>query len=252
VNADDWGKDAQTTDRISECFAKGVVSATSAMVFMKDSERAAQLARSQGIETGLHLNFTSPFSDPRCPAPLIERQQKVAHHLRRHRYAPVVFHPLLVRSFEYVVAAQFDEYRHLYGGDPEKIDGEHHMHLCSNVLFQRLIPSGMIVRRNFYFEQGERSQWNRIYRRMVDNSLAKRHRLVDYFFSVSPIQPVERLLRFYALANDHIVEMETHPVLPEEYDYLIQGEFRRHVGEVRISPPSAVAWNCDAPMANQS
>ena len=70
VNADDWGRDAETTDRIFECVVPGAVSSVSAMVFMQDSERAAGIAREHGIEAGLHLNFTTPFSAPGTPAPL--------------------------------------------------------------------------------------------------------------------------------------------------------------------------------------
>jgi hypothetical protein len=33
------------------------------MVFMEDSERAAARTREHGIEAGLHLNFTMPFSE---------------------------------------------------------------------------------------------------------------------------------------------------------------------------------------------
>ena len=42
INADDWGRDARTTDRILECFQHGVLSSASGMVFMEDSERAAK------------------------------------------------------------------------------------------------------------------------------------------------------------------------------------------------------------------
>src|SRR5437899_2189595 len=92
VNADDWGRDAETTTRILDCARLRAVSAVSAMVFMKDSERAAMIARQQGIEAGLHLNLTTPFSAPGCPAPLLERQRTLARNLRRHRLAQVVFH----------------------------------------------------------------------------------------------------------------------------------------------------------------
>src|SRR2546426_10477618 len=43
MNADDWGRDRQTTDRTFECVLRGTVSSVSAMVFMEDSERAATI-----------------------------------------------------------------------------------------------------------------------------------------------------------------------------------------------------------------
>src|SRR5213593_5300843 len=106
LNADDWGRDARTTDSILACVRPGAVSSVSAMVFMEDSERAAAIARERGIDAGLHLNLTTPFSAPKCPARLIERQGELARYLLRHRLARVLFHPGLVRSFQDVVAAQ--------------------------------------------------------------------------------------------------------------------------------------------------
>ncbi len=118
MNADDWGRDRLTTDRILDCCLLGAVSSVSAMVFMEDSERAAAIARERGIEGGLHLNLTTPFSGSGVAAGLAEHQQRIARHLLRHRLAQIVFHPGLMRSFEYVAAAQLDEFRRLYGAAP--------------------------------------------------------------------------------------------------------------------------------------
>src|ERR1700752_1358725 len=115
INADDWGYDARTTRQVLTCVERGSISSVSAMVFMEDSERAATVARERGIDAGLHLNFTTSFSASGCPAGLVERQQELRRYLRRHRLAQIVFHPGLIRSFEYVVAAQLDEFRRLYG-----------------------------------------------------------------------------------------------------------------------------------------
>ena len=53
INADDWGRTCDTTDRTIECFRSNGVSSVSAMVFMEDSERAAMIAQEHAIETGL-------------------------------------------------------------------------------------------------------------------------------------------------------------------------------------------------------
>src|SRR5215469_2158613 len=242
VNADDWGRDTLTTNRILECSLRRAVSSVSAMVFMKDSDRAAVLAREHEIEAGLHLNFTTPFSAPGCPSRLLERQQQLARYLLRHRLCQCVFHPGLMRSFEYLVAAQLDEFRRIYGADPERLDGHHHMHLCMNVLLQQLLPQATIVRRNFSFERGEKNLWNRLYRKAVDHRLSRRHRLVDYFFSLAPLEPPHRLRRIYSLASQSVIELETHPVQLEEYRYLAGGAIFHEIGDVRIVPPSAIAW----------
>jgi hypothetical protein len=240
VNADDWGSDAETTDRIFECVAPGAVSAASAMVFMQDSERAAGIARERGVETGLHLNFTTPFTGSGLPAPLVERQQHARRYLRGHRLAPYVFNPRLTATFEYLVAAQLDEYRRLYGADPAHINGHHHMHLCANVLGARLLPAGSFVRRNFCFEPGEKSMWNRLYRRAVDGMLARRHRQTDLFFSLEPLEPRTRVQRICSLARTAVVELETHPVQPDEYRFLRDAELLRHAPDLRVVPHSAV------------
>ena len=182
VNADDWGRDTVTTDRSLDCVLREVVSSVSAMVFMEDSERAALLAQQHGVDAGLHLNLTTPFSAPQCASRLMEHQQKVSRFLRSHRLAPVVYHPALAASFEYVVAAQLEEFERLYSVPTNRVDGHHHMHLCANVFFQKLLPADTIVRRNFSFGTGEKGRVNRFYRRWQDRRLALRHRMTDFFF----------------------------------------------------------------------
>ncbi len=224
VNADDWGRDRESTDRAVECILQGTVSSVSAMVFMEDSERAAVIARERDVDVGVHINLTTRFSAPDCPARLVEHQRQLTHYLRQHRFAPIIFHPWLARSFEYVVAAQIDEFRRLYEKVPERLDGHHHMHLCANVLLPGLLPRGTIVRRNFHFLPGEKSLPNRLYRRAIDRILARRHRVVDYFFPLQPLVPATRLERIFSLGQQFVVEVGTHPVRAEEYRFLARGE----------------------------
>jgi hypothetical protein len=240
VNADDWGRDPHTTNRILDCVERSAVSAVSAMVFMEDSDRAAALALEHGVDAGLHLNFTSPFTGKGCPTELAERQRRITTYLRRHRLAQLVFNPMLVKSFEYVVAAQIDEFRRLYGAEPARLDGHHHMHLCANVLLQGLLPPGTVVRRNFFFQPGEKGIVNRTYRRIVDAKLRRRHRLVDYLFNLAPVHPPGRLKGIFALARQHVVEVETHPVEPQEYRFLASGEIFRWTEGLRMVSASVV------------
>jgi hypothetical protein len=235
INADDWGRDRVTTDRTLECLARGSVSSVSAMVFMADSERAAAVARERGVDAALHLNFTTPFSASGIAPRLVSHQRPLTEYLRRHRLAPVVFHPGLGDSFDYVVRAQLDEFRRLYGASPHRIDGHHHMHLCTNVLFSNLLPSGTLVRRNFSFQPGEKGLANRLYRRTVDALLGRRHALMDFFFSLAPVEPPERLRRIFSLAVESAVEVEAHPVEPEEFRFLTGGEVFRRTADVPIA-----------------
>ena len=188
------------------------------MLFMDDSERAARVAQELNIDVGLHLNLTTMFANAKNSR-LVEYQEKSAKYLRGIRFAPVVFHPGLVRHFEYLVSAQLDEFRRLYDAEPTRIDGHHHMHLCANVLMARLLPEGTIVRRNFSFRAGEKNLANRCWRKLVDSMLARRHRLTDFFFSLPPLS-ASRLEAILSLASNSVVEVETHPVNSEEYSFL--------------------------------
>lgn len=236
INADDWGRDCETTARAEECFLRGAISSVSAMVFMKDSEQAASTARERGIDTGLHLNFTTPFSGLQSRPQLALHQERVSRYLRGHRFAQALFHPGLVSSFEYIVRAQWDEFLRLHGATPRRVDGHHHMHLCVNVLLQRLLPAGTIVRRNFSFQPGEKGLLNRCYRMIIDSSLARSHCLTDYFFSLPPLES-PRMRRIAALAREAVVELETHPINPAEYCFLLSGEFLRLAGAgVSVAP----------------
>jgi hypothetical protein len=235
VNADDWGRDKEVTDCTLDCRLRGSLSSVSAMTFMEDSERAAGLALEYQIDTGLHLNFTTPFRASNCPPKLVEQQQGLQRYLLRNRFAQTIYHPGLAAAFKYVVSAQLEEFYRLYGAVPDRIDGHHHMHLCANVLLGELMPAGTLVRRNFSFLPGEKSWMNRFYRKSVDRLLKRQHRLVDYLFSLEPVGPPDRLQRIVSLARHAVVELETHPVNPDEYRFLTSGEL---VSKLAGLPPS--------------
>jgi len=225
INADDWGRDEFNTNRILDCVRVGAVNSVSAMVFMEDSERAAHIARDLKIDAGLHLNLTTIFSGS-ASSKLVEYHQKLMTYLRGHRLAQVVFHPRLARYFDYVVSAQLDEFGRLHNQEAARIDGHHHMHLCSNVLMANLLPKGSIARRSFSLRTGEKSVLNRSWRKVVDAMLARRHRLTDFFYSLPPLIP-ERLQEISTLAGESVVEVETHPVNSDEYAFLASGQLAR-------------------------
>jgi len=235
INADDWGRDSETTNRILECARAGSVSSASAMVFMEDSERAADLAREHAVDVGLHLNFTTPFSASMKPQPLADYHARVSRFLLRNPLCKVMYHPGLASSFEYLVAAQLEEFQRIFGECPRRIDGHHHMHLCANVLFGGLLPGGTIARRNFSFQPGEKSRANRFYRGVIDRALAKRHQLTDFLFSLPPLEPAERLERIFEAAARAVVELETHPINPEERRFLMEGGVLRFAREFPIA-----------------
>lgn len=234
VNADDWGLAAEVTARTLDCFRAGVLSSVGAMVFMDASEAAAAAAREHGMDAGVHLNLTTAFTGARVPAGLRNHQEKVIAYLRRRRIHRVLFNPLLKQSFEYVVKAQLDEFVRLYGTAPSHLNGHHHMHLCANVLRQKLLPAGSVVRRSKSFFPEERNLANRCLREIQNRWLRRRHRTTDYFFDLTPVQE-ERLTRILALAESHSLEIAVHADNPGEYGFLMGGQLERYTTRVTIA-----------------
>jgi predicted glycoside hydrolase/deacetylase ChbG (UPF0249 family) len=234
VNADDLGRSRQETDVALECYQRGCVNATSAMVFMADSERAAALARAAGIAVGLHLNLSEAFTGASVPVDLRHRHDRVRRFLKASRYALILFNPLRTADFAAVVEGQVAEFRRLYGGEPSHIDGHQHLHLATNVLVQRLLPEGPRVRRNFSFESGQKSVVNRWYRTWVDQVLGRRHRLCDYFFSLTQQLHSGGMKRVLALSKDADVELMVHPAWPEEYAFLVSDDFGRAMDSANV------------------
>ena len=234
INADDWGRDEYTTSRILCCVRAGTVTSVSAMVFMDDSERGAAAARASNVDAGLHINLTTPFTAPSCPTGLRDRQSRIAGRLRAHRWARTLFHPTLAAAFDYVVKAQLDEFQRLYGSVPVRLDGHHHMHLCTNVLVQGLLPTGTRVRRNLSFAPGEKSVANRAYRRCIDALLERRHRLTDYLFTLDALRASNRVEWAMRLARVHLVEIETHPAVSAECTFLASQPVRECLGQAPL------------------
>jgi len=236
LNADDWGRDVETTDRILDCLVDEAISSVSAMVFMEDSERSADFALAHGADAGLHLNFTLPFSGPQCSPRLIEHQRKLTRFLRSNRFAPTLYHPGLSASFDYLVRAQSEEFQRLYGAAAQRMDGHHHMHLCQNVLMQKLLPPGIVVRRNLSLTKGESSLINRLYRAWQDRKLSQRHRMADFFFDLKPFDSLQRLERILDLARSFNVEIETHPAKSDEYRFLMDRKLVGYGNSAAIAP----------------
>ena len=226
INADDWGQGGDTTKSILGCVRAGTVTSVSAMVFMEGSENGAEEARAENVDAGLHINLTTPFTAPGCPKALRDRQSGVAKYLRAHCWTRTLFHPLLAADFDYVVRAQLEEFQRLYGAAPTRLDGHHHMHLCANVLLQRLLPAGTRVRRNLSFAAGDKSVVNRAYRRCIDAALAHRHRLTDLLFTLDALRASGRVEWAMQLARVRQVEVETHPEVAAERAFLTSGPFR--------------------------
>lgn len=234
INADDWGRSVAETDAVLRCYKAGRITSVSAMVFMADSERAAELARDNQLDAGLHLNFAERFTVPKCPAMLAEYQDRLVRFLMRNKYSQLLYNPFLRKEFSYSYQAQAEEFVRLFGKSPSHIDGHHHMHLCGNLLFSKLIPAGTKMRRNFSFWAGEKSLLNRAYRGLVDRWLARRYQLADYFFDLTQCIQEKKLDRVAGLAKSSSVELMTHPVVEAEAEYLMSDQFRGLVQRLEV------------------
>lgn len=235
VNADDLGRSKAATDAAMVCYAKGRITSTSAMVFMKDSERASEAASGAGVDVGLHVNFSEKFSAGFIPEQLRKAHDQIRRFLSANKYALLIFNPLLIRQFEFVFAAQLAEFDRLYGRPPSHLDGHQHLHLATNMLVQRVLPTGAKVRRSFSFRHGERSFMNRWYRSAVDRSLTRRHRVTDHFFSLSDHLAPDRLERVISLAREADVELMAHPQRPAEYAFLMSDMYVKTLSQVRLA-----------------
>ena len=226
VNADDFGRSTAETDAALRCYQEGRITSVSAMVFMEDSERAAELAKETQLDVGLHLNFAEALTGKNYPAELGEYHGRIIRYLMRNKYAQLLYNPFLRKEFACSYEAQAGEFARLFGRPPSHIDGHHHMHLSGNILMSNTIPAGMKMRRNFSFWPGEKSWLNRTYRALVDRWLSRRYQLPDYFFDLSDSIREKKLDRVIALAKSNKVELMTHPIVRMESEYLISNQFQ--------------------------
>lgn len=225
INADDWGSTRAETDGALSCYREGRITSVSAMVFMEDSGRAADLSKDTEIDVGLHLNLSQRFTGEPQNRLLKESHDRIVRFLTLNKYSLLIYNPALRNQFRYVYQSQVDEFHRLYGRAPSHVDGHQHMHLCTNILLDGVIPKQERVRRNLSFWAGEKSILNRTYRLIVDMWLARRYRLTDYFFSLAQCLKSNRLARASELAKSATVEIMTHPINAEEYACLMSDDY---------------------------
>jgi predicted glycoside hydrolase/deacetylase ChbG (UPF0249 family) len=133
VNADDLGYSRTTTDAIIGAFDAGGISCASALVWMGDSERAAEIAAERGLEVGLHLNLTLPFGGDHVPTDVAERQAKLTQVFTKETWwdgSAVGVDPAHVQA---AVDDQLERFRSTFG-EPAFVNGHHHIHLADVVL----------------------------------------------------------------------------------------------------------------------
>jgi predicted glycoside hydrolase/deacetylase ChbG (UPF0249 family) len=226
ITADDLGRDRAASDACIDCFRRKRITSASLMVFMRDSERAAGLAITEGLETGLHLNLVSPYDAPGVAESVRKSQASAVRFFRRGPWTQVVYNPFIINDIAASFLSQLEEYRRLFGTEPAHFNGHKHFHLSPHIVLGGLLPPGAAVRRSFTFNAGEKGVINRCFRRLVDTRLLKGHVSTDAFFSLQPIDDLPRLARIVDLARTASVELMVHPWRPDEFAFLKEDRFQ--------------------------
>lgn len=141
VNADDFGFSRRVTESALQAFRAGAISSATAMVWMRDSGRAASTASELGLPLGLHLNLTAEFTSTSVPAAARSRQRKLVEHLGRRGEGGVGRNA--GRVVGDAVRDQLERLAETYG-EPTHVDGHHHVHLKPEVMKQ--IPDRFPIR----------------------------------------------------------------------------------------------------------
>jgi len=234
ITADDYGKTRHATDSILKCFSSKRITSASAMVFMEDSERAASLAMDADLEIGLHLNFTEPFNACNITPKLRKHQNRVVSYLTKYKFGQVIYNPFLTDSFNILFLAQQAEFIRLYSKQPDFINGHHHMHLCANMLANKIIPKDTRLRGTFTFDPGEKNYFNLLYRRILDIWISRRFISTDSFFSIAPNHNHERIKSIINRSAKETVEIEVHPENAKEIEFLLSDQYKNLIDSVHL------------------
>jgi predicted glycoside hydrolase/deacetylase ChbG (UPF0249 family) len=237
VNADDLGLATADTDAIMDCFRSGAISSSTALVWMRDSDRAADLARSEGIPTGLHLNLIEPYTAPDVPDRVAATQRRVIERLRASGVGPQLYHPGWAQDFGRCIGDQLSRFHELYGRAPTHIDGHRHMHLVLNALLSRSLGPVRRCRRPVNRTPVESAGHKRLARRGLSLLVRLRFTTTDVCFSVRSLHPAlggsgldAELMR----AGRGSVELFVHPGYRDELPLLRSEEWRARLAAHRL------------------
>ena len=234
VNADDWGASHLTTERIADCARVGGVTSATAMVYMADSERAAERAHELGLPTGLHLNLTQRFDGPAVPPAVRAAHERVIRRFgllrRRDR---LLLDPRIRADVRRCVDDQLECFRTLYGREPTHLDGHNHVHLNPVVL--SVIPRRLAIRTAV---RDPRIRSGRDVPRMLRHRLIRAwHGSTDFLFPITQLAPAlggAGLDAHLALAREHSVELITHPGYEPEHELLSSPAWVALLGAFRL------------------
>ena len=244
VNADDLGLEVLDTDAILACWNRGALTSATAMMWMRDSTRAAELAKAAGIPVGLHLNLIEPFSDPDVPEDVAATQRRVVDRLRAAHRGRYVFHPEWVRDFESCIAAQLAWFVECYDRPPTHIDGHQHMHLVANALLSRALRGVGRFRRPVNRTSRESPAARRLARAVLARAVRVRFTTTDRCFSIRALDPAlggTGVADKLAPARTGSVEVYVHPGWKDEFAVLTSPAWQAALAGYRLGSYSDLA-----------
>ncbi len=239
INADDLGSDRTCTNRILDCYRNHRITSTTAMVFMKDTVRAAEIATAHGVHVGLHLNFTQKFDDAAGGARLKYHQDKLMQFFKKSKYARIIYNPVIKDSVAYSTISQYDEFMRVFKRKPTHIDGHHHMHLCTNIIIGKIFPKNTKIRPTFAGRK-EEPIIGKVYRVIVNYLIRRRYATVESSYKLMPTRGDYYFVEIVKKSLVNNVEVMTHPALSEEYEYLKSDRYARLLSRATLGSYASI------------
>ena len=236
VNADDWGLRPEVTDAILDCWRAGAITSASAMVHMEDSGRAFELAASEDLSLGLHLNLTTPFTAPDAPAARRRRQERAVAYFAGPQRRRLLFDPRVRGLIDSCVADQLEAFAESGVRGTSHADGHQHVQICPTVLLSRSLSPLVTLRCAQSFPGARRSVAKRAYRGAVNLVVRRRFRSVP-FLSLRDLHPAlggAGLDRLAAQAHLRDTEVMVHPAWEDERQVLLSAEWRQMLAGLPI------------------
>jgi chitin disaccharide deacetylase len=244
VNADDFGWRAEATDRTVECFEAGRITGATALVFMEDSPRAAELGREHEVPIGLHLNLTDPYTHPKTPPRQRERHLAACRHFAgdKLRLRSWTFDPRIQAQVEDTIRDQLERFHFLYDAPPSHVDGHNHVHVCPNVALAGALSG--FKRRNALWGWPSSHTAMGLARAARRLGTARRSLTTRYFFDIAELcrrLPPEALARTLSLSRTSSVEVMAHPGFAHEREALTSRAWEQAIAQQPLGSYRALA-----------
>jgi hypothetical protein len=229
VNADDFGYSRNVTDPVVAAYDEGLITSTTAMVWMRDTSRAVTFARERGMPVGLHLNLTLPFDGDHVPERVREQQARLTGMFDARSWSQVdLRHRAPDPQIREAVRHQLGSFRAQFG-EPTHIDGHHHIHLHPAVLV--CLPTDLPIRPPLTPPARVEAKPDRR-GRFVRKTFGGPDRCV----SLQQIHPSlgGTGLELLAVAHKRVLEVMVHAQIDEEREALESDEWRAALASLEL------------------